>query len=168
MQERREIGLATLPDALSRGNHLSKVVRRRQGDDAARRQYELDLRRRLPFLPWAPVLFGSALKPDSVSEVFPLVDQVVTAFTRRIPTGLLNKFLQEVIAENPLPVRKGKPGKAVKSVYVTQVATQPPVFALFVGHPEDVGPTYLRFLEHRLRERFEFLGTSIRILVRRK
>src|SRR5207247_1960545 len=134
----------------------------------ARRQYELDLRRRLPFLPWAPVLFGSALKPDSVSEVFPLVDQVVTAFTRRIPTGLLNKFLQEVIAENPLPVRKGKPGKAVKSVYVTQVATQPPVFALFVGHPEDVGPTYLRFLEHRLRERFEFLGTSIRILVRRK
>jgi GTP-binding protein len=81
---------------------------------------------------------------------------------------LLNKFLQEVIAEHPLPVRKGKPGKAVKSVYVTQVATQPPVFALFVGHPEDVGPTYLRFLEHRLRERFEFLGTSIRILVRRK
>ncbi|OLB56913.1 MAG: ribosome biogenesis GTPase Der [Nitrospirae bacterium 13_2_20CM_2_62_8] len=157
--------------ALKQGRACLLLVNKwdlRQGDDAARRQYELDLRRRLPFLPWAPVLFGSALKPDSVSEVFPLVDQVVTAFTRRIPTGLLNKFLQEVIAENPLPVRKGKPGKAVKSVYVTQVATQPPVFALFVGHPEDVGPTYLRFLEHRLRERFEFLGTSIRILVRRK
>src|SRR5439155_1185439 len=128
--------------ALKQGRACLLLVNKwdlRQGDDAARRQYELDLRRRLPFLPWAPVLFGSALKPDSVSEVFPLVDQVVTAFTRRIPTGLLNKFLQEVIAENPLPVRKGKPGKAVKSVYVTQVATQPPVFALFVGHPEDVG-----------------------------
>jgi GTP-binding protein len=157
--------------ALKQGRACLLLVNKwdlRQGDEAARRQYELDLRRRLPFLPWAPVLFGSALKPDSVSEVFPLVDQVVTAFTRRIPTGLLNKFLQEVIAEHPLPVRKGKPSKAVKSVYVTQVATQPPVFALFVGHPEDVGPTYLRFLEHRLRERFEFLGTSIRILVRRK
>ncbi|MGH7208139.1 MAG: GTP-binding protein, partial [Nitrospiraceae bacterium] len=157
--------------ALKQGRACLLLVNKwdlRQGDEAARRQYELELRRRLPFLPWAPVHFGSALKPDSVSEIFPLVDQVVTAFTRRIPTGLLNKFLQEVIAENPLPVRKSKPGKAVKSVFITQVATKPPTFALFVGHPEDVNPTYLRFLENRLRERYEFLGTPIRILVRRK
>ena len=140
----------------------------RQVDKKARQQYELELRRRLPFLPWAPPLFGSALKPDSISEVFPLIDRVVTAFTTRVPTGLLNKFLQEVIAENPLPVRRGKPSKAVKSVFMTQVATKPPVFALFVGHPQDVNKTYLRFLENRLREQYQFLGSPIRILVRQK
>ena len=157
--------------ALKQGRACLLLVNKwdlRQGDETARRQYELELRRRLPFLPWAPVLFGSALKPDSVSDVFPLVDRVVAAFTRRVPTGPLNKFFQEVIAENPLPVRKGKPGKAVKSVFMTQVATKPPAFALFVGRPEDVSSTYLRFLEHRLRERYDFLGAPIRILVRRK
>jgi len=139
-----------------------------QNNKTARKTYELELRRRLPFLPWAPVLFGSALKPDSISEVFPLVDQVVTAFTTRTPTGQLNKFLQEVIDQNPLPVRRGKPSKTVKSVFMTQVATKPPVFALFVGHPQDVGKTYLRFLENRLREQYQFSGSPIRILVRQK
>ena len=157
--------------ALKQGRACVLLVNKwdlQQGNGTARRQYELDLRRRLPFLPWAPVLFGSALKPDSISEVFPLVDQVVTAFTTRVPTGLLNKFLQGVIAENPLPVRRGKPTKAVKSVFMTQVATKPPVFALFVGHPQDVGKTYLRFLENRLREQYQFSGSPIRILVRQK
>ena len=139
-----------------------------QNNETARKTYELELRRRLPFLPWAPVLFGSALKPDSISEVFPLVDQVVTAFTTRTSTGQLNKFLQEVIDQNPLPVRRGKPSKTVKSVFMTQVATKPPVFALFVGHPQDVGKTYLRFLENRLREQYQFSGSPIRILVRQK
>jgi len=157
--------------ALKQGRACIVLVNKwdlRQGNETARQRYELDLRRRLPFLPWAPVLFGSALKPDSISEVFPLVDQVVTAFTTRAPTGQLNKFLQEVIEQNPLPVRRGKPSKAVKSVFMTQVATKPPVFALFVGHPQDVGKTYLRFLENRLREQYQFSGSPIRILVRQK
>lgn len=157
--------------ALKQGRACILLVNKwdlRQGDETARRQYELELRRRLPFLPWAPVLFGSALKPDSISEVFPLIDRLVIAFTSRVPTGLLNKFLQGVIAENPLPVRRGKPSKVVKSVFMTQVATKPPVFALFVGHPQDVSKTYLRFLENRLREQYQFLGSPIRILVRQK
>ncbi len=139
-----------------------------EGDVTAGEQYTLDLRRRFPFLPWAPVLFGSALKPDSVRGVFPLIDRVMKAFTLRVPTGPLNKFLQEVLAENPLPVRKGKPSKAVKSAYITQVATKPPAFALFVGHPENITANYLKLLENRLRESFEFAGTSLRILVRKK
>jgi len=139
-----------------------------EGDVTAGEQYTLDLRRRFPFLPWAPVLFGSALKPDSVRGVFPLIDRVMKAFTLRVPTGPLNKFLQEVLAENPLPVRKGKPSKAVKSAYITQVATKPPAFALFVGHPENITANYLKLLENRLRDSFEFAGTSLRILVRKK
>ena len=92
----------------------------------------------------------------------------MSTFSLRIPTGQLNKFLQTLLAQHPLPVRKGKPTKVVKSVYATQVTTRPPVFALFVGRPEDVGRTYIRFLENRLREQYDFLGTSIRILLRAK
>ncbi len=140
----------------------------REGDAEARAEYERELRRRFPFLPWAPVLFATALKPDSVGSLYPLINRVMKAFTVRVATGPLNKFLQELLAENPLPVRKGKPGKITKSAFITQVATKPPAFALFVGHPEDVGKTYLRFLENRLREQYDFLGTPIHILVRKK
>lgn len=140
----------------------------REQDAAAREAYTLDLRRRFSFLTWAPVLFGSALKPDVVHDLFPLIDRAMAAFTMRVPTGPLNKFLQEILQENPLPIRRAKPSQAVRSVFMTQVATKPPAFALFVGHPEDVGKTYLRYLENRLRERYDFLGAPVRILVRKK
>lgn len=136
-----------------------------EGGAAVRKQYTLGLRRRLPFLAWAPVLFGSALKADSVRELFPLIDRVMSAYTLRVPTGPLNTFLQRVITDNPLPLRGGK---VVKSVFITQVAVKPPCFAFFVSYPEDIGQTYLRYLENQLREQYEFLGSPIRILVRRK
>ena len=127
----------------------------RAGEAGARDRYTQELKRRLPFIPWAPVLFGSALKPDSVSQMFPLLDRVNAAFTGRIPTGQLNKFLQEVLAQHPLPVKKGRPGKATLSAYITQVAAKPPAFAFFVGHPENVTTNYLKLIENRLREQFE-------------
>jgi GTP-binding protein len=140
----------------------------RAGEAGARDRYTQELRRRLPFIPWAPVLFGSALKPDSVAQLFPLLDRVVASFTGRIQTGRLNKFLQELLAAHPLPVRKGRPGKATLSAYITQVSTRPPAFALFVGHPENVTANYQKLLENRLRDSFEFPGTPLRILVRKK
>ncbi len=140
----------------------------RADEAAARDQYSLELHRRLRFLPWAPILFGSAMKPDCVTDLFLQIDRVMAAFTHRVPTGLLNKFVQEIIAENPLPIRKGKPSKAVKSVFMTQVATKPPTFAFFVGQPQDVEKTYVRYLENRIREQYGFPGCPIRILIRQK
>jgi len=140
----------------------------RSGEAGARDRYTQELRRRLPFVPWAPVHFGSALKPDSVAQIFPLLDRVAASFMGRIPTGKLNKFLQELLVIHPLPVRKGRPGKATLSAYITQVAARPPAFALFVGHPENVTTNYQKLLENRLRESFEFPGVPIRILVRKK
>ena len=140
----------------------------RAGEAGARDRYTQELRRRLPFVPWAPIHFGSALKPDSSAQVFPLLDRVAAAFSARVPTGRLNKFLQELLVLHPLPVRKGRPGKATLSAYITQVSSRPPAFALFVGHPENVTANYLKLLENRLRESFEFPGTPLRILVRKK
>jgi len=140
----------------------------RAGDPKARHTYESELRRRFRFLTWAPVFFGSAVKPDVVDHLYRQIDRVMAHVRYRVPTGALNKFIQTVVAEHPLPVKKGKPSKAVKSVFMTQVATKPPTFALFVGHPREIGKTYLRYLEKRLREQYGFEGAPIRILVRQK
>ncbi len=140
----------------------------RAGDAEARKEYELELHRRFPFLTWAPVFYGSALKPDSLRKLFPQIDDVHTMFTKRIPTGTLNTWLQEILVTHPLPVRKGKPSKVTKSAFITQVATKPPVFALFVGHPQDITPSYLRYLENQLRDSYGFAGTPLRLLVRKK
>lgn len=140
----------------------------RAADPDARTKYELQLRRRYRFLPWAPIVFGSAIKPKTVNQLFPQIDQAMAAFTHRVPTGALNKFLQEIMVVHPLPVRRGKPNKSVKSVFMTQVATKPPTFALFVGHPDDITKIYIRFLEKQIREKYGFPGAPVRILVRQK
>jgi GTP-binding protein len=140
----------------------------RAGDAEARKNYELELHRRFPFLTWAPVLYGSALKPESARTVFAKIDDVYAMFTKRISTGTLNTWLQNILLVHPLPVRKGKPAKVTKSAFVTQVTTKPPAFALFVGHPENITPSYLRYLENQLRESYGFTGTPLRLLVRKK
>jgi len=136
-----------------------------QDGATAQKAYTSQLRRRFAFLRWAPILFGSAVKRDGVTELFPAIDRVMTAFTTRVPTGSLNKHLQQLIAENPLPLPRGR---SPRSVFMTQVATRPPTFAFFVGQPKDVTPAYLRYLENGIRERYEFAGTPLRILVRQK
>jgi GTP-binding protein len=140
----------------------------RQGDAQAREMFEKDLKRRFPFLRWAPVLFGAAVKADSLRRLFPSIDEVFASYSRRIPTGQLNQFLQNLLEVHPLPARKGKPEQITKSAFMTQVAVRPPVFALFVGHPENMTKPYLRFLENQIRETYGFSGTPIRLLVRKK
>ncbi|HWV44614.1 MAG TPA: ribosome biogenesis GTPase Der [Nitrospira sp.] len=140
----------------------------RVGDPKAREEYERELRRRFPFLTWAPVLYGSALKSESVRRLFPLLKDVHTMFTKRVPTGALNTWLHKILVSHPLPTRKHKPSAVTKSAFITQVTTKPPVFALFVGHPEDLTPSYLRYLENQLRETYQFTGTPLRLMVRKK
>lgn len=140
----------------------------RRGDPNARKDFDLHLHRRLPFLTWAPVLYGSATLPNSAAQLFASIDDVFTMFSKRIPTGALNSWLQTLLASHPLPTRTGQPTKITKSAFITQAATAPPVFVLFVGHPEDISPAYLRFLENQLRHTYDFTGTPLRILVRKK
>ena len=140
----------------------------RAGDQSARQTYELEFRRRFPFLAWAPVLYGSALKPESIQRLFPLLKDVHGMFTKRVSTGALNIWLQKILETHPLPARKHKPTAGTKSAFMTQVATKPPVFVLFVGHPEDITPAYLKYLENQLRETYLFTGTPLRIMVRKK
>ncbi|NJN69089.1 MAG: GTP-binding protein [Nitrospira sp.] len=93
----------------------------RAGDEKAREEYELEFRRRFPFLTWAPILYGSAIKPESLRRLFPLLNDVHTMFTKRVPTGTLNTWLQKILAIHPLPARKHKPSAMTKAAFITQV-----------------------------------------------
>lgn len=137
----------------------------RKHEAGAQPRYLEDLNRRFPFFSFVPTLFGSALQPDSLSYLFPQVDHVMKTFSSRVPTAKLNQFLQQALIANPLTSRRGN---ASRSVFMTQVATKPPTFALFVGKSIEVKPDYPRFLENQLRLTFGFEGTPLRILVRKR
>lgn len=137
----------------------------RQDQPEAKGKFSLALRRRFPFFTFVPVLFGSALAPETIDHLFGALTRVMTAFSYRVPTGRLNQFLQKILASNPVPTQKGNP---MKSLFITQVAVAPPTFALFVGKSARLTPAYLRYIENQLRATFGFEGTPLRILVRRK
>ncbi len=115
------------------------------------------------FLTWAPSTLLSAQRGDGVDRLLDLVDKVAKEHRKRIPTAQLNRFFGEVIEEMPPPIHKGR---AIKINYISQVATRPPTFVLWSNSPEGLSPSYRRFISNRLRERYTFRGTPIRIIIK--
>ena len=117
------------------------------------------------FLTWAPVTLLSAQRGDGVDRLLDLVQQVAQEHQKRIPTAQLNRFFKEVIEEMPPPLHNGR---SIKINYLTQARARPPTFVLWANTPEGLAPSYKRFLANRLRERYGFRGTPIRIAVKAK
>jgi GTP-binding protein len=115
------------------------------------------------FLPYAPIIFTSALTGQRLDKIMETALSIMTERSRRIPTGELNKLLREVIVRHSPPT---KPGKWLKIYYVTQAAIEPPTFVFFVNAPENVHFSYRRFLENSLRDEYGFTGTPIVIRIR--
>jgi GTP-binding protein len=132
--------------------------------DADRRRDVLtDIADRLAFLAYAPILKVSAATGRNLRHVLPALRQAEEAYHRRIPTAALNRLLQEAQANHPPPpVRRHRP----RVLYATQGAADPPTFTLFATHP--LPPTYLRYLERRIREAFSLGPTPIKLRVRRR
>lgn len=113
---------------------------------------------------FAPVLFVSAKTGRNVARLLDAAVRVDHAHALRVPTGPLNRAVEAAEAAHPAPAdARGRP---LKIYYATQVSTRPPTVALFVNHPEVATEAYLRHLEARLRERFDFEGTPIRFVLR--
>jgi GTP-binding protein len=117
------------------------------------------------FLTWAPTVLLSAQRGDGVDRLMDTVNQVAREHQRRIPTAQLNRFFAEVIEEMPPPLHHGR---AIRINYLTQARARPPTFVLWANTPEGLAPAYKRFLSNRLRERYGFRGTPIRIAVKAK
>lgn len=117
----------------------------------------------LKFVSFAPLVFTSLYEPRRLKKLFALFQIVYENYCRRIPTPLLNRLLADAQGVNPLPALKGKKAKIY---YWTQSATKPPAFVLFANDSSLIHFSYLRYLENRLREAFDFQGTPIKLLVR--
>ena len=126
-------------------------------------EYTDKLREELNFLPYVPIIFISAEKGQRVGNILPTVSDVNEARYRRIPTGELNRYLQNSLAQHPPP---GKGGKRLKFFYMTQAGVAPPTFVFFVNKPDWLHFSYQRYLENQLREMFAFPGTHIRLIFR--
>lgn len=132
------------------------------GTDAA--EYARRLHHELRHVRFAPVLFVSAKTGRNVSKILDAVVSADEAHARRIATGPLNRAVEE--AEAAVSPPADRRGRRLKIYYATQVANRPPTIALFVNHPEIVADAYLRYLEGRLRQAFEFEGTPLRLITR--
>jgi GTP-binding protein len=107
----------------------------------------------------------SAQRGDGVDRLMDVVDQVAKEHRRRIPTAQLNRFFAEVIEEMPPPLHHGR---SVRINYITQARARPPTFVLWANQPEGLAPSYKRFIANRLRDRYGFRGTPIRIAIKAK
>jgi GTP-binding protein len=132
-------------------------------DRTLRKDFEREVRRRLPFLDHAEVLFTSAAKGEGVGEVLPLASRVADVFFRRIPTGVLNRALTQALLKHSPPSRKGR---QLRVYYITQVAVGPPTFACFVNDPDLMHWSFQRYLINFLRREFGLYGTPIRLYAR--
>jgi GTP-binding protein len=135
-----------------------------QGPDAYK-AFDEQVRRQLKFLDYAPVLHISALTGERTPKLLETIDKVAAARRVRVGTAELNRFIERVTAEHP-PVSPGH--RHVRVLYAAQTAVAPPTFVLFTNVATKLHFSYERFLENRLREEYGFVGTPIRIAVRRR
>lgn len=119
----------------------------------------------MPFINYVPVITMSALTGKRTVEVLKLVKSLNEEYNKKIGTGVLNQVLSDIIAQNPVPTRKGR---TVKINYMTQISTAPPKFVFFVNNPELVHFSYKRYIEKKLREYFGFEGCPIEMIFNKK
>jgi GTP-binding protein len=152
--------------AVDRGRALVVAVNKTDLVRGAVAQRELDRRVRdaFGFAAYAPVQFVSARSGRGVPELLRTVVRVHLAFNRRIPTAELNRFLATAVERHSPPLFRNKP---VHLLYAAQTGVRPPSFVFFASRPEGVHPSYARYLENQLRERYGLDGCPVRLRFRR-
>ncbi len=116
-------------------------------------------------MPYAEMLFISAVTGQRLNKLFDLIDVVIQNQTLRVATGVLNEIMAEAVALQQPPSDKGK---RLKLYYMTQVAVKPPTFVIFVNDKELMHFSYTRYIENKVREAFGFKGTSLKFIIRER
>ena len=128
-------------------------------------EFTRNVRETLSFMPYAEILFISAVSGQRLPKLFETIDMVIENQTLRVQTGVLNEIVTEAVAMQQPPSDKGK---RLKIFYVTQVAVKPPTFVIFVNDKELMHFSYVRYLENKIRESFGFKGTSLKFIIRER
>src|SRR5437867_3136231 len=127
--------------------------------------FDEELRRQLKFLDYAPVLHISATTGERTGKVLETIDRVAEARRKRVPTAELNKFLEAMTAAHP-PASPGR--RHVRILYAAQTGVAPPTFVFFTNVATAFHFSYSRFILNQLRDAFGFVGSPIRLHVRRR
>ena len=128
-------------------------------------EFDDKLRFNLKFLDFAPIVHISALTGERTGRLLEVVEKVMAERSRRIPTPELNRFLSALTESHPVP---NAGNRTVRILYAAQIGVAPPTFALFTNVAVELHFSYERFLKNRLREQYGFLGTPIRLQIRRR
>ncbi len=129
------------------------------------REFEEYVYDRIPMMRWIPIVTASALTRQRIYRVIDVAGEVLRERSKKIPTSEFNEFFQEIMKENPLPVRRGQ---ALKIKYATQVKSAPPVFKFFMNLPQEMPPNHRRYIEKKIRERYGFKGVPLTLVFREK
>jgi GTP-binding protein len=128
------------------------------------RAFARTVRDEMKFLPWAPLVFVSAVTGHGVGRLLATAAEVHRARQSRVTTGELNRLLAQATAAHAPKADKGS--RPLRILFGSQIGTAPPTIALSVNQPVDLHFSYRRYLENRIREAFGFEGTPVRLQVR--
>jgi GTPase len=127
--------------------------------------FEKALQEKAPFMKWVPTMFISALSGQRVQRMLPQILEVQQQRMRRIPTHEVNEVLRELASRARPPQAQGR---AVKLLYATQVSVAPPTIVIWCNLPDAVPESYVRYLQNGFRAKWGFLGSPLRISLRRR
>lgn len=133
--------------------------------EGKKQQITEELKKQLAFMSYLQTVFISAKEGTRLGDIMPAVLRVYENASKRITTGLLNEILQDAILNFEPPARKGK---KIKLSYITEAETNPPTFVIFCNDAKLVNFSYQRYLENQLREKVDFSGTPIKIILKTK
>ncbi len=128
-------------------------------------QFTKKIRTALAYMPYAPIIFVSALTGQRCMNLYKMINDVYEQSRRRITTGMLNDLLND--AQNRVQPPSDK-GKRLKIYYMTQTSVAPPTFVIFCNNEELFHFSYRRYIENCIRDTFGFEGTPIKMVIRQK
>lgn len=129
------------------------------------RDYERKIKAELLFASYAPVLFTSALKSQRIYDVIDKAAKIAESRARRITTGKLNSVIEDAVMMRQPPSDKGK---RLKIYYASQIGSKPPLFSFNINARKLMHFSYARYLENKLREAYDFEGTSMKFVFNEK
>ncbi len=134
-------------------------------DSNTAEKFKSDMLEKIAPITYVPFLFVSVINKQRIFQVIEKAVEVFSNKTKKVATSELNDAMLPEIVHYPPPALKGK---LIQIKYITQVKARSPSFAFFCNHPQYIQESYQRFLENRLREKFDFEGVPIRLFFRKK
>ena len=134
-------------------------------DDKTIYRFTEKVRDTLAFMPYAEIIFISALTGQRLGKLYETIDIVAENHAMRVATGVLNEIMSEAVAMQQPPTDKGK---RLRLYYITQVSVKPPTFVIFVNDKELMHFSYTRYIENQIRDAFGFKGTPLHFIIRER